>query len=338
MWLAVSLAAAGAPAAAGSSESVALPGAADRVRIAEAWRIVDHLGNNLWPGFADAPRAVLLVTRETEYLFYHPSPSAEFVSLGFDSITASSVYSRERVFDTRLLATFPAVAGVSTVVIGEPKNTDASHSTRWVATLIHEHFHQYQQSRSGYYSDALALGISGDDSTGMWMLDYPFPYDSRRVGEAFSSLCRQLSDAVEAIGRPSFRSKLQDYLDARAAFGRMLEEKDYAYFSLQVWQEGIARYTEYALIRRAGVAYTPTFEFMSLADRVPFDRDASRTLDHILTELRRMSLKKSRRSAFYHVGAAEGILLDEAQPGWRTRYFGEKFFVERYFDPDATPR
>jgi hypothetical protein len=282
---------------AAGSRSVTLPGAADRVRIAEAWRIVDRLGDDLWPGFSEAPRAVLLVTPKIEYLFYHPSPTSEFVPLGFDSITSSLVFARSRVYDTRLLSTFPAVDGVPTVVIGEPRNTEASHSTRWVATLLHEHFHQYQQSQPRYYTDALALGLAGDDSTGMWMLNYPFPYDSRRVGEAFASLCRLLVDAVDAIGRPSFRSAVDTYLAAREEFRRSLSEKDYAYFSFQVWQEGIARYTEWALVRRAGVAYTLSSVFMSLPDRVPFDKDASETLSHVLTELRRMSLRKARRTA-----------------------------------------
>jgi hypothetical protein len=317
-----------------SPQQPALPGAADRVRIAEAWRILDRFGDDLWPEFSKAPRAVLLVTAKTEYLFYHPSPTTDFSFVAFDSVTASDVYARDRVFDKRLLATFPAVAGVPTVVIGEPRNTEASHSTRWVATLLHEHFHQYQQAQSGYYEDALALGLAGDDTTGMWMLDYPFPYESREVNEAFSSLCRQLFDAVDSIGQASFRSKLRAYLDSREAFRRILGEKDYAYFSFQVWQEGIARYTEYVLVRQAGVAYTPTQAFTALPDRVAFDKDASETLDHILAELRRVSLNKAKRSAFYHVGAAEGRLLDEVSPGWQGRYFEEKFFVERYFRPD----
>jgi hypothetical protein len=330
-------AAADSASVAAASGRLALPSAADRIRIAEAWRIADRIGDDLWPGFAEAPRAVLLVTPKTEYLFYHRSPTPDFVSVGFDSITGSPVFARDRVFDTRLLSTFPAVGGVPTVVIGEPRNTEASHSTRWVATLLHEHFHQYQQTQPGYYRDALGLGLAGNDSTGRWMLDYPFPYDSRQVGEAFGSLCRQLCDALESIGKPSFRSALGSYLDVRERFRRVLSEQDYAYFSFQVWQEGIARYTEYALARRAGVAYTPTDEFMSLSDRVPFEEDASQTLDHILAELRRMSLKKERRSAFYHVGAAEGILLDEVSPGWRGRYMKEKFFVERYFGGSAAP-
>lgn len=313
-----------------------LPDAADRTRIAEARRIVDRLGDDLWPGLSDAPFAVLLVTPKTEYLFNHPSPTSDFTLAGRDSIVGCDVYARDRVFDANLLATFPAVAGVPTIVIGQPRNTEASHTTRWVATLVHEHFHQYQQSQPGYYEDALKLGLAGNDSTGMWMLQYPFPYDSTEVNRAFGILCVRLADVVESIGKPGFRSALQTYRDVRAAFRRVLGEKDYAYFSFQIWQEGIARYTEYALIQRASVAYTPSASFEALPDRVSFEKDASETLAHVLAELRRAVLKTARRSAFYHFGAAEGLLLDEVNPGWRARYFTEKFFIEGYFDAGGT--
>ena len=308
------------------------PDEADRVRIAEARRIAQRLADDLWPGFTAAPSAVLLVTPKTEFLFYHSNPTNDFTSLGYDTVAQTEVFARDRVFDTHLLATFPAVAGVPTVVIGQPRNTEASRSTRWVATLLHEHFHQYQQSQPGYYESAKSLGLAGEDTTGGWMLDYPFPYGSKVVNEAFLAMCRGLFDAIDAIGKPSFRERLKLYLEARSRFREVLDAKDYAYFSFQVWQEGIARYTEYALMRRAAVAYTPTEAFAQLPDYVPFERDASETLEHILAELLRMSLKKARRTAFYHVGAAEGLLLDQVNPGWRRRYFTEKFFVEKYFD------
>jgi len=294
--------------------------------------VAERLGDGLWPGFTASPAAVLLVTSKTEFLFYHADPSSDFTSVGYDSVSRTEVFCRDRVFDTHLLATFPAVAGIPTVVIGQPRNTEASHSTRWVATLLHERFHQYQQSQPDYFASVNALGLAGGDTTGAWMLDYPFPYDSSSVNEAFFSMCRCLFDAVDAIGEATFRERLARYLDARNRFKETLGEKDYAYFSFQVWQEGIARYTEYALARRAAVAYTPTEAFVRLPDVTTFERDASETFAHVRASLLGASLKSSKRSAFYYVGAAEGILLDEVSPGWRQRYFTEKFFVERYFD------
>jgi hypothetical protein len=329
---------AGASAAAARSAPAPLPDEADRVRIAEARRIVERIGDNLWPGFTEATGAVLLITQETEYLFHHPEPTEDFTFIGYDSVTQSDVYARGRVFPANVLASFPAVSGVPTVVVGQPRRTEASHTTRWVATLIHEHFHQLQSSRPDYYDAVVALGLAGDDQTGRWMLDYPFPYDSRRVNEAFSAMCRCLCDALEAMGKASFRDKVARYLDARRSFGELVGEKNCSYFSFQVWNEGIARYTEYALMQRAAVAYTPTPAFAALPDRVAFDRDAEETYENILSQLRRVSLKSAKRTAFYHVGAGEGILLDQVNPGWRERYFTEPFRVDRYFDVGGNSR
>ncbi|UCH85687.1 MAG: hypothetical protein JSW50_08380 [Candidatus Latescibacterota bacterium] len=303
----------------------------DRIRIAEARRIAERYGDTLWPGYLEAPFAVLLVTREAEFLVHHSEPTEDFVHLGYDTLLESDVYCRDRVFEVNLLASFPAVSGVPTIVIGQPHNTDASHSTRWVTTLLHEHFHQWQQSWPDYYAAVDSLGLAGKDSTGMWMLNYPFPYDSLPVRGAFEEMCRRLWEALDGIDAADFRTRVDAYLTAKAVFKDVLAEDDYAYFSFQVWQEGLARYTEYKLARLAGDTYTPTELFTSLHDYVPFDDDAGRIRDHIATELLRVSLKKSKRSAFYHVGGAEGILLDRINPGWRQYYLTRKFCTDTYF-------
>ena len=300
----------------------------DRVRIAEGRRMAAALGDRLWPGWQDAPFAVLLVTKQAEYLVYHPKPSDEFAPLGFDSLLQSEVYVRDRQFDPHLLATFPAVGGLPTITIGQPRNTDASHSTRWVITLLHEHFHQWQMSQPDYYRAVEALGLSDGDKSGMWMLDYPFPYDDKKIGEAFRRMCESLHDAVSGSGSQDY---FADYFSARARFGGLLDEDDHRYFLFQIWQEGIARYTEYMIARQAEVAYRPTDRFGELPDVTRFGEDAQETWGKVLNELRNMSLKKSRREAFYYVGAALGVLLDRETPGWRDRYLEDKFSVEGYY-------
>src|SRR5207249_765319 len=80
-----------------------------------------------------------------------PRPTPDFTGLGYDSLLATDVLVRDRHFAPNLLATFPAVAGVSTIVVGLPAATN-KNSTEWVLTLLHEHFHQLQTSRPGYYA------------------------------------------------------------------------------------------------------------------------------------------------------------------------------------------
>ena len=99
------------------------------------------------------------------------------------------------------------MGGVPTIVIGQAENTDKKTSTPWVVTMLHEHFHQLQYSQPGYYDDVNALGLSRGDQGGMWMLNYPFPYDWPEMKEHFSILSKLLADALQA--KTSFTSHTQ---------------------------------------------------------------------------------------------------------------------------------
>lgn len=303
----------------------------DRIRMAEAFRMGEKLGESVWKGWSKAPFAVLLVTPEYEFLVRHPKPSKDFISIGYDALLKSEVYFRKRVFQPGLLATFPAVGGVSTIVIGQAENTDAKTSTRWVVTLFHEHFHQMQDSQPDFYKDALALGLARGDETGMWMLNFPFPYETIEVKEQFSTTSRALADALRSVKRKDFKDKLSTYLVARKRFAELLAPDDYKYFSFQLWKEGMARYTEYKIAKVAAARYKPSKEFASLKDFTSFADDARQTLERIMKDLDEMSLDKRQRTAFYPFGAAEALLLDRANPKWQRRYFTEKFFPDKFF-------
>jgi hypothetical protein len=168
----------------------------DRVRLAEAMRIAQEVRSRVWPGWEQAPLPVLLVTDSVEFLLGHPRPTPEFVARDRDLVLGRDVWTRPRQLPPTLLATFPAVAGVPTVVIGSAERTGKS-STAWVLTLLHEHFHQWQYSRPGYYEGVARLDLSQGDSTGRWMLDYYFPYDSAEVQRAVRRLAITLARALE---------------------------------------------------------------------------------------------------------------------------------------------
>ena len=108
----------------------------------------------------------MLVTPDTEFLIRHPKPSVDFAKSGYDAVLKSDVYYRKRNFPAHFLATFPAVGGISTIVVGQAENTSAKTSTPWVITLLHEHFHQLQNSQPNYYPDVNALNLARGDRTG----------------------------------------------------------------------------------------------------------------------------------------------------------------------------
>ena len=306
----------------------------DRVRLSEAFRVADKIGNRLWPGWTKAPFAVLLVTPEYEFLLRHPKPSADFTKLGFDRRLKSEVYYRPRTFSPKLLATFPAITGsmISTIVIGQAENTSVKTSTPWVITLLHEHFHQLQDSQPNFYMDVNALNLSGADQSGMWMLNYPFPYDRKEVQDQFVTMSNLLADAVSST-KAHRRKNVNDYVEARQRFQAMVSPADDRYLSFQFWKEGIARYTEYHLARLAATNYVPSREFRALKDYRSFRDIAKSTRERIFQQLLTQKLGESRREVVYSFGAAEGLLLDQINPGWRRRYFVEKFSLEKLLPP-----
>ncbi|HEU4509421.1 MAG TPA: hypothetical protein VFR78_14340 [Pyrinomonadaceae bacterium] len=303
----------------------------DRVRLAEAFRLSDQLGDELWAGWSKAPFAVLLVTPEREFLVGHPRASEDFTSLGYDALLKSELYYRDRKFQPNLLATFPAVGGISTIVIGQAENTASKTSTPWVITLMHEHLHQLQDFQPNFFKETEALNLSGGDQTGMWMLNFPFPYEKADVSRQVSLLTRLLLEGMDAKTDAQFSSKLASYLEAREALKKMLSSDEYKYLSFQLWKEGIARYTEDRVAHWAAEKYQPSRAFRELKDFTSFAAVAAQVRKGTVHELSTLKLEEYKRVAFYPIGAAEGLLLDRANPKWRTQYFARKFDNEKYF-------
>lgn len=303
----------------------------DRVHIAEAFGIGQRLGNKVWKDWDKAPFAVLLVAPENEFLIRHPKPSEDFISTGYDSLLKSDVYYRKRTFSPNLLATFPAVGGISTIVIGQAENTSKKNSTDWVTTMLHEHFHQLQSSQPNYYAEVNALNLSGGDQTGMWMLNYAFPYSDPEIKEQFSALSRLLAETLQTESQKELPAKAIVYFEARRKLEARLSPADYKYFSFQLWQEGAARYTEYRIAKLAAGKYKPTKKFRLLKDYKPFKTVADETLKNIIKELTTLRLENYGRVAFYPLGAGEAMLLDKTNSKWKKRYFTDKFYLDKYF-------
>lgn len=221
----------------------------DKIRIREAIEISNEYGDKIWKGINEVPFVVLLISDSIEFLINHPYPSGDFLLSENDAILNTDILYRPRQYPEWFLATFPAVNGVNCIVVGTPEKTNKS-STDWTITLLHEHFHQYQFSHPDYYSTVDQLGLSGGDDTGMWQLNYAFPYDSFEIGNQYEKYVSALSKALSKVERTSFKKHFKKYLAERTKFKSLLPPDDYRYFSFQVWQEGIARYTEYKFLRQ----------------------------------------------------------------------------------------
>ncbi len=139
--------------------------------------------------------------------------------------------------------------------------------------------------------------------------------------------------ALHAKSESDFRVKLAAYLKQRHELEQTLSPDDYRYFSFQLWQEGIARYTEHRIAQIAAQSYRPSKAFRRLDDYTPFIEVARNLEQGILDELNNNELADLKRVKFYALGAGEGLLLDRANPRWRSRYFVERFYLDKYFTP-----
>jgi hypothetical protein len=103
------------------------------------------------------------------------------------------------------------------------------------------------------------------------------------------------------------------------------------YFAFQLWQEGIARYTEIRLAELAAAKYEPSQAFRKLKDYKSFQETALDIRGGMEKELASVRLDKAKRTVVYNFGAADGLEVDRARPDWRKRYFEEKFTLDPHF-------
>lgn len=305
----------------------------DLVRLAEAFRLADAVQGKVWPGLEAAPFPVLLVAADREFLVRAARAPDGFESAGYSGVLRAEIWNRARSFDPGLLATFPAFGPPPVIVIGRAGATGKA-STDWILTVLHEHFHQHQMSDPEYYAQVDALDLSGGDQSGRWMLNYPFPYQSEEIAGSFAALSRELAGLLASPSPPQRRRFWRKY----AKFLGRLSDRDRRYLSLQVWQEGVARYVELRAAEAAAAAHTPTIEFRALPDFQEFAAVAARMRDDILAQLRSPDLSKGQRVSLYAFGAGLALLLDQEGDAWKGRYLSDKFFLEKYASGSgATP-
>lgn len=263
-------------------------------------------GEKLWTGYGSAPFGLLLIDGEEESLICRDTVPDGFTAAGKDAKTGCARYTRPRSgFPNTLLAAMPLFGPPAVIVMGTPKSTGRSEGS-WTRTILHEHFHQWQYALPAYFTRTLALDLHGGDETGMWVLNYAFPYEDPAVIAAFNAASAKLSAAVVARGTPQFGAAFDGYLAARKALAAKAGEKNWRYLELQLWQEGVARWTEIQLGK--------TFPRADV-------RESAQGLEaETLKEIAAPDLPGKKREVVYAHGAAEAMLLDACWKDWRSEY------------------
>ncbi len=274
--------------------------------IAQVRAFAKSIGDELWPGYGTAPFEFLLVGSDKEELFCRGSAPEGFKADGIDSASGCVRYVRSRTdLPDNLLAALPIFGPPSTIVMGTPLSTGRTDS-EWMRTILHEHFHEWQDSLPNISERIGALDLAGGDNTGMWMLNFPFPYSDPAIVSAFNDASHLLGAVVDARGTPAFRPALTRYLVARAKLASAAGARNWRYAEFELWKEGVARWTEIELGKRypdPGVR----------ASALTLEQKTRAWLDN-------PDLTGAKREFVYPYGASEAMLLETCDPTWRTRY------------------
>jgi hypothetical protein len=204
-----------------------------------------------------------------------------------------------------LLAAMPVFGAPSTIVMGSAKATGRSEAD-WTRTILHEHFHQWQDALPNFYPRIAALDLSGGDETGMWMLNFLFPYSDPATVTAFAKASRALGEALDARGKRNFRKALGRYLTERRDLAKTVGTRNWRYAEFELWKEGVARWTE-----------------IDLGKRYPDKgvRESALALERQTRDwLDKPDIAGLGREFVYPYGAAEAMLLESCGAGWRRDY------------------
>ncbi|WP_294073190.1 hypothetical protein, partial [Sphingomonas sp.] len=282
----------------------ALPASLQRFRSIRDF--VFDRGDALWPGFGRAPFDALFISPSNERLYCRATLPDGFIVAGRDPITGCSSGIRPRgSLPAGLLAAMPVFGPPSTIVMGTPQATGRSDAD-WTRTILHEHFHQWQDALPGFYGRVAKLDLSDGDETGMWMLNFPFPYAEAHTVAALGAASRSLANALDARGHLNFRAKLQAYLIKRRALARTVGTRNWRYAELELWKEGVARWTEIQLGKR----------FPDAAVQASAVKLEQRSRDWLDTP----DIAAAGREFVYPFGASEAMLLEACGPAWRRAY------------------
>lgn len=278
--------------------------------------IIQHFGDSIWGNISNTPLRILLITDSLEYLFNHDSLNASFEWYQYDSLLSTNIYVRPRKFPPFLRATFPAVNGIDCIVAGNPQNTEKTDED-WIIMLLHEHFHLYQNENPQYQKNISLLAQKISKGKDSWMLDYDFPYNNDTINKLFKDYSESIYDICISLNKNNLNERIKQYITNLSEIRNHMTPDYFDYFRFQIWQEGIATYTEYSYLK----ILSKKSKFFKQFYACDYTLKDENLINAYTNYLLKTDLRKSQRNLFYSLGLLEGILNDKINPKWKTEYF-----------------
>ena len=276
--------------------------------------------DRVWPGIGALTRGFVVIDGDREVLVCRDQAPG-FERLAESPLSGCVAHERDRFFPERMQASLNLFGLEETVVTASPQALDQSDA-EWLLKFVHERFHQWQSTQPRYLERIAALDLSGGDTSGMWMLNFPFPYDDPDTAAGFAELGARLAALQTTLAADDEASRISEYIERRAQVFARLPAAARRYAEFQLWKEGAARYTEIATARQASAQRYRDHSILAAAAADIERRELAR--------LRSLDLATDKRGVFYALGLFEWQLADQLAPDWRRSYAAGPLAVAPY--------
>jgi hypothetical protein len=321
----------------------------DKARLSEALHLRAALGDATWPRWSEADIPIIVYNEQYAFLLGYPNPPA-----GWKKVPSLEL--RGGVWEVVPGDTFEGQPYYRTPII-DPQKTPQSFvvkvGDRWVATFMTREY-----SRVAFYRDfrqslppfiaklvpvrlvwALLMGKTDtfiaalehesfhayegmlamsnlNDSESMYTVMDNYPYDA--MANPWKQELDVLLRAAQAGTDTEARDLARQFLQLRAARRQGLTSDQVKLEQLREWEEGLAKYAELDLSRRAETdsSYTPV---EAMAHDKAFKQYAGQQ-QFWTSQLKEAANTQGRTgdARFYYSGNALAVVLDRLMPGWKS--------------------
>jgi len=292
---------------------------ADLLRAAEVERLLATHAASVWPGWG--PQALLVRKGGHEYLIAHPSPPEGFVPLKDVEVAGSRVHVLTGHLTPGPVATSWPVGGVWSVaapalddfqeaidgILGE--GVVLLDDPTYIRAVIHEAFHAFQMNTFGGPEGLPRADEAIDEREVLSALGQRSDLNDRHRQQGMA-LARALSADTEA----EVRQAALQFLELRVSW-RAVAPAGTRTLERQIeWIEGLARYADTALMSSVSVE-----EAARASGLEPYPR-AEQVREEFLRQLSDpASIPGGLRDRYFVLGAAQGFVLDQLMPDWKSR-------------------
>jgi hypothetical protein len=335
---------------------------ADKTRLAETIHIREQLGDAVFPGWGQADIPAIIYNEEYVFLISFPDPPDGWVKvpagiqrgnaweLMADDSFLGKPYYRQRLVEPKVspeaftvmvgdrwVSSMPTLDWFKISLVDQIQDDLPSFvapifpyqlfvgqlvsgTDQYITLSAHETFHSFQgMTTPDKFADAELINQYEDQ----------YPWDDQSLQADWKTELDFLADALRSNDPNQTLELVRQFLALRAARRESanLSPELIAYEQHREWLEGLARYAELEIWRRAFISsYVPLSETNTLNDfknYTGFESRWSRELDQIS----RMA-NDVGDGRFYYTGMAQAYLLDQLMPDWKTHIFDDDIWLD----------